>query len=296
MRKTLALMMALCVGSAISGCNSNSNVKDNKVAPPAEEVRLNPNWELKLQSKCPENVPHESCLGDYGFTVLTNGHYQIGPGPKNEIREGTLTAEEMALLSVAIAPSLAANSAEADNHQNIDAGESDDVVTLTRGGSSLAVLLKTKGTDLYYANASADDAKAIHNVVRKLALKYYALPFPDTCIDGATTLQTLYTSLQSCTADADCTYLDGSFNVIPSNSADWIITDDCSMLRPLTVANSTMVASNQDKLIESLNELRTSCGDKFQRQECTQQAGFQPNNQAPICSQGTCQARPATFR
>jgi hypothetical protein len=289
-------MVALCVGSAIVGCNSNSNNKDNKVEPPKEETHVNPNWELKLQSKCPENVPQENCLGDFGFTVLTSGHYQIGPGPKNEIREGTLTAEEIGILSAALAPSLGANNSDADNHQNIDAGESDDVVTLTRGSSSLAVLLKTKGTDLYYANASADDAKAIHNVVRKLALKYYALPFPDACVDGATTLQTLYSSVQSCNVDADCTYLDSSFNVLPSNSTEWVITDDCSLMHPLAVANSTSVANIQDKLIESLNEIRNSCGDKFRRQECTQQIGFQPNNQSPVCSQGTCQARPASFR
>ncbi|MEO5969493.1 MAG: hypothetical protein ABIQ95_06165 [Bdellovibrionia bacterium] len=295
MRKTLALIVALCVGSAIGGCSKSNNNKDNKVAPPVEEVHVDPNWELKLQSKCPENVPHENCLGDFGFTVLTNGHYQIGPGPKKEIREGSLTPEELSLLSSALAPSLAAaDSADADNHQNIDAGESDDVVTLTRGASSLAVLLKTKGTDLYYANSSVDDAKTIHNVVRKLALKYYALPFPDACIDGATTLQSFYSSLQSCNIDADCTYMDGSFNVIPSNSAEWVITDDCSMLHPLAVANSTSVVSNQDKLVESLNELRNSCGEKFQRQGCTQQIGFQPNNQSPMCSQGTCQARPTS--
>lgn len=296
MRKTLALVVALCVGSAIGGCNSNSNNKDNKVAPPPEAPHVNPNWELKLESKCPESVPRESCLGDYGFTVLTNGHYQIGPGPKNEIREGTLTEEEMELLTEALAPSLAADSTESENHQNIDAGVSDDIVTLTRGTSSLPVLLKTKGTDLYYANASADSAKAIHDAVRKLASKYYALPFPDACLDGVTTVQALYTSLQSCNADADCTYVDNSFNALPSSSTEFVITDDCTMVHPLTVANAASLASNQSKLIDSWNELRTSCGDKFQRQECAQQAGFQPNNQSPICSQGTCQGRPASFR
>ena len=295
MRKTLALIVALCVGSAIGGCNSNSNNKDNKVAPPAEETRVNPNWELKLQSKCAESVTaaQGNCVGEYGFTVLTDGHYKVGPGPKKEIREGTLTAEEMELLNKALAPSLSITLAEPDNRQDIAAGESDDTITLTRGESNLN-LLETKGTNLYYANASADDAKAIHDVVRKLALKYYALPFPEPCMDGASTLQSFYTTLQSCNADADCTYLDSQFKAMPSSSTEWVITDDCMMVKPLAVANATLVASNMNKLIESWNELNTSCGEKFRRGECTQSVGFQPNNRAPICSQGTCQAPPAS--
>ena len=295
MRKTLALIVALCVGSAIGGCNSNSNNKDNKVAPPAEETRVNPNWELKLQSKCAESVTaaQGNCVGEYGFTVLTDGHYKVGPGPKKEIREGTLTAEEMELLNKALAPSLSITSAEPDNRQDIAAGDSDDTITLTRGESNLN-LLETKGTNLYYANASADDAKAIHDVVRKLALKYYALPFPEPCMDGASALETLYTSLQSCNADADCTYLDDQFNVLPSSSPTPVITDDCTMVRSLSVANASLVASKRDTLIAQWNELSNSCGEKFRRQDCVQMTQFQPNNRAPICSQGTCQVPQAS--
>ncbi|MFZ9595593.1 MAG: hypothetical protein ACO3A2_05890 [Bdellovibrionia bacterium] len=289
MRNTLALLTALCVGSVFAGCNSNSEKNTSPVGPPAQDSGLNSKWELKLQSQCPEAVNHENCVGEFGFAVMPDGTYQMGPGPKNEIRTGSLNAEELASVNQALSTMLAGVSASEEKHESITAGESDDTVTFTRANTQ-AVLLKTAGADFYFQNVSSEEAKSIHQIIRKLALKYYALPFPDSCLDGAPLVQKLLSSAQSCATDSDCIYLDATLNPIANQSSEYVITDDCSVLRPLAVGNLSSVKKQADQILESIQELRTNCADRWMRADCTQQLGFQPNNRAPVCALGVCQA------
>jgi hypothetical protein len=315
---------------AASGCHSDSS--DEPIAPPASNAPAVPqSWSLKLESHCPESVGTGNCVAEYGFTVQTDGHFLVGPGPKNELRQGTLTPDEHNQLNQTLTPLLvSAQGPQPERHQAIDAGNSDDTLTLILGapqsappasasgnrgadtptsatraaateGSASApgvagvLLVRTQGTNLYAATgASLEDAKAVHGLLKTLAQKYYALPFPEGCSDGAALLQNRYPTLQMCERDSDCSYFDAAFNPLSADSLEYVITDDCSLITPLAVGNLQRVTEVQAALIEALNEIRTACGERYQRAGCTQPTGFQPNHRAPSCQAGVCQLNPPT--
>ena len=110
MRNSFAFITALSVGYALSGCNSNSpSVK------PVAPVEVNPSsqdWTLRLQSKCTDATPEDRCVAQYGFTILKDGHYQLGPGPQDEVRTGTMTSEELSTVNSVLEASLKAPPAQ----------------------------------------------------------------------------------------------------------------------------------------------------------------------------------------
>jgi len=290
MRNALSIFTAFCIGTALVGCNSNSNPPaPSPVNPPTptEEPHGTLGWTLKLQSKCPNNA-EEQCLAEYGFSVLNDGHFIVGPGPQGELRNGTLSPEDQSSLSTALASTLTGTKLEAASHQSIDAGESNDTVTLSRGTNEAETLIRTEGADLSYQTPSAEDAKILLTAIRTLAVKYYVMPFPDACGDGANTLQALFSSMQTCATDSDCVYLE-SFEPIESNSTQSLTLDDCSMVRPMVVGNASSVRMNKAKLEELLIQVQTACGQTT-RPDCTEVKELKLTGAAPVCRQGSCQA------
>jgi len=291
MRKTLAILTVICVGSAFIGCS-----KHTPSAGPIGNKKANPEnqnaviWNLRLDSNCGDFVEASQCIAKYGFSVqLTDGQYKVGPGPTGEMRSGKIADEELGSLKLALGNNLRATGVSAENHATIDPVEAEDTISIAQEGGIAETLAKTMGTDLTYKTQSADQAQGIIKVMKMLAEKYYQLPFPDTCLDQVESVRSLFASVQTCSTNADCGYVDIDFTTLDLAAASYITTDDCKLVRPLVAANVNLLKSNQEKLLDSYNRLSASCDSRIYRDNCVA-SGFEPNGAAAVCEQGRCKA------
>jgi len=298
MRNALVVLTAFGIASALVGCHSKSN-QAVPPAPPAkpttpekdkgEQARLG--WTLTFQSKCAEDVDKSQCLGAFGFTVLTQGEYKVGPGPLGEQRNGTLSADELQSLNAVIASSVEGNAVRSAAHEAIEGSDSEDTLTLIRGSGSPEILVKVSNTDLTFQTPTAGDAKSLLTVMRNLAVKYYKLPFPDECNDGSASLKALLSSVQTCTVDTDCTYLDSNLDPVASNSQGDLITDDCSIIAPLVVGNTETIKAKGSQILEGFDKVRNACGESMMRADCTNITVVKLKGEAPACQQGVCKLK-----
>lgn len=291
MRKgRFAFSVALCLGGAIIGCNSKSTSEPIKVNPAPAAPALS--GALTLQTKCSEEAELEGCVGGYGFTVDQDGKYTLGPGPNGEKRRGELSTEDASKVKEAITALSQVATFGEESHEAVEAADEDTVTFTQTGNSSTAlapvVLLKTSGADLSFRTTSAVDAKNLLSLLRGLAGTYYTLPFPDACGDGVAPVNELFAEMQSCTTDQDCSYLDGAFGLIENSSTQYVVEDDCNIVKPLIVGNAKKVESSREKLEESYTTIRNACGYQFFKPDCTQVTGFYLQGSAPVCQQGVC--------
>jgi hypothetical protein len=291
MRKTLAILTVICVGSAFIGCSKQAPkpgpISNKKANPENQNAVI---WNLRLDSTCGEWVEEGQCIAKYGFTIqLTDGQYKIGPGPSGEVRSGKIAEEELSSLKLALGDNMSATGVSAESHATIEAAEAEDAVSIAQEGGVAETLAKTTGTDLTYKTQSADQAQGLIKAMRALAEKYYQLPFPDTCLDQVESVRSLFASVQTCSTNADCSYVDIDFNPLDLAAASYVTTDDCKLVRPLVVANANLLKSSQEKLMDSYNRLSSSCESRIYRDNCTAN-GFEPNGAAPTCEQGRCKA------
>jgi len=297
MRNALAIAMAISMGSLMVGCSKKVDlapVTPNVPAAP-EEVHA-PGWTLSLFSKCQEGVTPDQCVGAYGYSILTDGTFQVGPGPKGELRTGKLTPDELNSIAAAFGPGLDTSTLGTLSHDTTDATETSDTVTLTWGTSEPNLVVKSEGTDLSYQTKSAAIAKAVLSAIRNLAVKYYALPFPDACTDGAVTVAALFSSMRVCEKNSDCIFVSDSFDPIDATSGVKITTDDCSLVQPLAIANGSLVQSNKNKLQDAISQVQAACGANYARPNCTNIAELQLTGAPPVCLQGVCKGPGQTLR
>jgi len=309
MRNALVVITALCIGSALVGCNSknkpapaqaagkapapvsgpvvNDHNANNDVRPPVTNPQ-EPTWTLKFQSKCAENVEASQCLGSYGVSIQMNGNYEVGPGPKGEVRQGTLTDDDKAIINKALGSTLAQANLRAEAHDTVEQpSESEDTISLNRSSGTTGNLVKASGTDLVYQTQSAEEAKSLLAAVRGIADKY-AKNFPDDCADGANLVKALIESSQKCSNDADCVYLDTSLEIVAANSSEALVTDNCSKVTPLYVGNAELVRVNKDKILSGLDSVQTACGDSIIKDGCVNSTTFALKGVAHSCQQGVC--------
>jgi len=281
------------------GCNSNSSPagsgsapnSTNQMAHPTDDAHGGSSWSLKLQSKCTADVTDDQCVGAFGFTVFADGRYQDGPAATGAVKNGNITQEELSSLTAALNPVLSIASLGAEGHAALggDSSQGEDTVTLVRGSSGGDIIIHAASADLTYRTESGDQAKAVLSALKTLAAKYYALPFPDGCSDRAATLTSLYASLQTCSADKDCAYLD-SFQEVDPSTYSFITTDDCSVVKPLAVGNLKLITGSWDKIQQTLGLVQEACGARVMRADCTDISGFTLNGAPAACKQGVCQA------
>jgi len=301
MKREFVVSSALIIGClmAATGCSSKSTPQSTATPPLNSSQKPNEpdassgsDWTLKLQSKCQNGVTDDQCLGAYGFTVFPDGRYQIGPTSTGAVKNGSITPDELKTLTDALAPALSSVPLSTANHETIDAAAnpSDDTVTFTRGSSDGQAIVQIAATDFSYRLPSSDQAKVLFSALKAVAARYYALPFPDTCGDTVAGLQTLFTSLQTCTTNQDCVYLDSSYNVLDPSTYSFLTTDDCTMVTPLSVANSKLLDASRDKIATLVGQANDACGARMTKADCTSATGFQLNGTPAVCKQGVCQS------
>ena len=288
--QNLLLVLAFTASAATSGCLFSSD-KSTPAAQPARD--MGPAWTLSYLAKA-DTAPEQS-VAYYGFSVSADGAYQVGPGPQGQTQQGNISGDELAALNATLSPelnnsNLTASSAELCESLDVDQGE--ETVTLTRHHQD-AVLVHQSGTNFCYRATSQDQAGAVQNAIETLAEKYYALPFPDVCADASASVEALYPSVEACSTDNDCFYIDKDFQVIPPSSMQYVYTDNCSRVKPLIAANAATILTNQAALTTALNHARDICGYRMVRDDCTGITGFNSTQAPPVCQRGVCQVNPA---
>jgi hypothetical protein len=301
MKRTLAIMAVLGMSTAISGCFLSS--EDKPAAAPAQ-AQASPLWKLSLQSKCAGDAA--DCVAAYGFTITADGKYIVGPGPAGQTATGTLKPEELKYLNERIgalsatAPAAHPNgdeaapaegTAEAATAAPAEACEAlvnteEDQLTLTQQGKE-KILAQTRNSQLCFQTANNEAASELHEAVKELAAAYYPTPFPNACADQVSALQSLYATVQSCSADTDCVFVDQSFAAIPASSAQWVTTDAGTQVMPLAVASTSALASHQAALNQAYNSALSACHLDAAANSGSRD-GFMTTSAAARCQQGVC--------
>lgn len=297
--RNIMAVVALASMTAFAACGSDEAGKNGK-SPIEDGVEgTAAAWILKATSTCAS--AEEGCAGQYGFSLHSDGRYELGPSPEGKIRKGQVSAEEL----IAIADLLegAKKTAKAKtllgalkDETCVDAAvERDLKVVLTQKGKDGEVFTASNAKLCHAASFKQNGVK-LHDTVQALSKKYYVLPFPDSCLDAAAEIELQYADLQGCSTDTDCAYVDNVYGAIPSDHIAFVMTDDCSILKPLVVANAAKIGAAQDVLLTAREDLRTSCGERVERASCEFVAGFEAQLGAPTCSAGKCVVNQAVYQ
>lgn len=291
MRRELAALTVLSATLVLANCHSSNSPQQ-----PVQQVQTSPLWKLTLQSSCPDTAI-DQCVAGYGFAVDSNGKFVAGPGPGGQISTGTVSSDELGSLGGALAATQNWNqlldSALPESCISIDNGDgaptSDDTLTLSHYAQS-HIILHTKGTQACIGTANSELVTALHGAVKVLANKYYTLPFPDPCAEAAAAVEAVYNGVRGCQSAADCAYFDLNYDPIAPGSDEYVVTDSCSMVKPLVVANINAAVNAQAKIQEAMARASDTCGGRIVRADCTGYSGFQSGSLPPACVSNVCQA------
>jgi hypothetical protein len=284
--------VSVAVSVMMSACGSSNQSSQGSSAAQPDQSQ---NWALSYQAACPASTAAESCVGQYGFNVDSDGNYQVGPGPHGEIDKGKLSVEEFKsisqLASPAITSTAAATSAEACS--SLDYSDSQDYsLTLTKHAKK-AIILQKKGADLCSNRFKADASDKFHEAFIALVAKYYVTPFPSACHEAAKSVSLLYPAVEGCKVDADCAYLDQNYNPIPTDGENTVYIDNCSVVKSLPAANAKSTLKNIKALQDALANARTICGFDIARPNCQGALTFASTAAPAVCHLGACEVNPA---
>lgn len=334
MQKGLAVFTAIWMSTAVlTGCGSNENDQTAKPSAPSAEAErkadpatpsqptvtdstpsVDDSWTLKLTSNCEQDgVAAENCVAYYGFTVQSNGVYKVGPGPQGQMREGKITDAELAELNTKLTvaltdepPAPVTSPATVPTEQNPDSRLDS---TQNDTDSSLGVIytfhneskifVKTPKNTGSFSLASSEEDQGIQAAMQSLAGEYYPATFPSLCLEAVDAITAKYNSIQSCTTDADCTYLvnEQDRTVFRPNSLNqWFSTSSGRMIPALTVANSSSFDAAQNELNTLLGNADQVCTYYDDLTVKSQENGFVGRfDLAPVCEQNVCKVNPAAL-
>lgn len=302
MKRTTANLAALALALTASACFSKSEPKRDLGVPQApgqaapevhHEAHGGPAWKLNFNSNC-ASQEKDNCLGGYGFSVDAEGQYAVGPGPDGQVLRGKLPAAEFKAVEGPVAKLLGNQGVSIASETcaaRTESDESDSVVLERR--SERKELIRTTTTDFCASVSVTAEAQGLHAAIKNLAAKYYPTPFPDECINAALKVEDLYASVTSCNHDSDCAYIDNTYAPIPTGDLQFVITDDCSFVKPLVVANRDAAIHASDRLFAARDWARGVCAARAPRVSCTGITGFQATQGNPVCVQGSCRISPA---
>lgn len=287
----LAVIAAACI--IATGC---SKTPAPAVAPPQAEnqTQQGPTWRLTYQSNCgiesgSSNVEASAhCVARHGFTVSENKTWQAGPAPQGQIKNGALSDSDFAQVDAALG-----EFATRSPLSTLASGCGSDEANAASAASGLHLVLEYHGakTELCTAEGAQATPSALIAALQEIAAKYYPMPFPDACADAADSVHALYTGLQSCSTDSDCAFVNTGYEVVTRGSAQYVLTDDCTMVRPMVVGNAALVKASQDKLLQALSGAQMACGARLVRTSCSALEGFETASAAaPVCRENVCRA------
>ncbi|MGK5086234.1 hypothetical protein WDW86_01645 [Bdellovibrionota bacterium FG-2] len=276
----------------------------NEPIPPAPvpTPTVDRSWSFSLQNPCTD-TPLDQCVGAYKFSISSSGAYSMGPTPEGKTKTGKIGENELKLLQAGLAKTLEEMekqnstterclSFEDARMAELDPTLPNDTLALTACGKTLTVL-RSQQEEVCFNTPSPITAAQLHQSLRALAERYYALPFPNLCQDSVDAAQALYPQLVGCSTDADCSYINNAFDPIPSYNLQYVIVDNCSLVTPLAVGNARYVAAAQSKLQLALDQAQAVCGDSIIRNSCLGLTGFQSSEAPPVCDQGVCKINPS---
>ena len=296
-RRFLAVAVCGAMIFAFTNCTKSKSESGQAAKGPVKEDKKpvqGPAWSLTLTSKCASEAA-DQCVAAYGFSVSADGKYHVGPGPSGQTRSDLLSSDEMASISTLLTQMMSTVHMEADHAETcvpVERAMGSYSVVLTRLDQENTII-RSDDQNLCYQTASAEDAEALHNAIVTLAESYYRLPFPNACLDAIDAVQLLYPELQSCNTAADCGYFTPAMDIVPPDSNQYIVTDDCSMLKPLVVGNIGAVINSQAKLVAAIENAQNVCGQQMVNAECSGVSGFDTSVGAAVCENHTCRISPS---
>ena len=266
----------------LSACN------DKGVTAPAVQPQAGRGYTLSLKTTCDTG---DQCVAAYGFAVSADGSYRVGPDAHGYKLTGKVTAEEQNALESALTSARQSSETVSETCVGNETVQGNSTVTFT--SASEQTLIRVAGLDFCYRAKSVATAAALYKEITLLADKYYARPFGNDCGRAVIDASKEYASVQGCSTDADCGYVGSSFEPISTGSIQWVTLTNCSILKPLAVANISLLLKNQDKVVSGLENAQKVCGQEFTNWSCTHVTGFGSTDAAPVCQQGACRVNPS---
>jgi hypothetical protein len=219
----------------------------------------------------------------------------VGPGPDGQIFTGKLAPAELAELQKLYAESAASAQAHSGNAVCIDSiadsgSVNQEISYVARGGNS-TLWLRTNEHNICSQLQSSETSQKLLAYMHDSAARHYPLPFPDEDCDNArSNLETLYGKVRECKTDADCAFIDETFQPVAHDYLTFLLKGDCSGAQPLVVANMASVAAKRGALLQSYSHTQEACNNRSVA-SCRGFSDFQPTRPAPICGGGICRAR-----
>lgn len=296
MKRNTQLLSAIALAAALAACSSekpSSTQQSSEPTPtPQAQPADAPEYKVIFKSVCAANQEYADCRGAYGFTVFADGKFEVGPSQENKYYRGKLNVEEKNSLDTALAKVVAELSVESATTAQVaeieDKQAHDTIVFERREGSK--ELIKVEGAKMQFITASAEEAQKIHALMTELTLRYYPIPFPNPCIDGAMEVEAAHANLRSCNVDADCALVNNVYEPITAGGMNVVFTDLGEWIPALPVANAQLVGEQTLALQALRQEARLACGEGLYRPN-SQQVYYQTSEVLPVCEVGVCKLR-----
>ena len=274
------------------------------VNPPAVVPQPNPQeqnppvWKVSFHASCAEEEG-DQCLGKYGLFIYGDGRYEVGPGPAGQLKKGKLKEEELLKITNSIEQSQALEALTLADGPEIckelaDQNFNDSVKI---GFKEIEKqLIHTQSAQLCSQGIAIENAILLHQTIHALGESYYPIPFANKCFDVIEELYSISQPLASCNADVDCAYVSGSFEIISPGVSQFVITDNCSVVKPMVVGNISSIINQEAKLQTAMDSVQETCpADQLLKNGCTGIIGFDSSVGSPVCQQNLCRINAAAI-
>lgn len=308
----VALILATSCGRATSPTASRQPEPLQGQPQPAPEpteqpIQIPNSWSLRLTAQCGSNAI-ENCVAGHGFTVHSDGTYQLGPTPQGQLQKGHISTEEMKEFDTivesdwyvqSIKNSLR-GSRQTSNPRCDRASDSSSTPTVLKEqtvewlaeGVDPAILFQASQSSLCHRLTQSENAIELRDFLWKLARHYYTLPFPEPCQDALNALKVAFGEVSSCENDGDCVLVDEQ--LFPVQSVDFYFVnnyDACSLAPPLLSANGKLLQRSHDEVLLRLNTVSSSCSpQRLHSPGCDHLPGFHLVDPKVHCQSGKCSA------
>jgi hypothetical protein len=313
------MAVAAALGLAAWSASCAKSTEPKKAAQPeaTREALDGPEYRLVLLS---DDSTATAPNWKHGFSVNSDGTYQVGPAPDGQIITGILNPQEFAELDQGVAQLRGASTTAALATESL-AGEScapaalssedsSEGLTLAQGKLTLTLRSGQKAsfrrTDSGFCSPRSSEpgsvdqdyrlgAQVLYLSVQKLASKYTPGGFPDSCSTAIAAFQESAREAESCVTDSDCSYLDELLEPIAPDEVRFVMTDDCTALPAPVTSNAGRLSDMINTLFILKSGVQEACAERFFREDCTI-GGFQADLAPPVCLQGKCRVNPTLYR